>query len=100
MDEKENEVLKIETLNSEEKNERLYSLSIEQSIKKIKKERKKKKFCHFPSAHTILLILEFIVFILIYIIPKGRYDYIKYIEQKDILKFIRMIKMEMKMKIN
>ena len=36
------------------------------------------KGCSFPSAYSILLIIELIVFILTYIIPKGLYDKISY----------------------
>lgn len=38
----------------------------------------KKKSCSFPTAYSILLIIELIVFILTYIIPKGLYDKISY----------------------
>ena len=40
----------------------------------------KKKGCHFPTAYTILVIIELIFFILTYIIPKGKYDKIEYSE--------------------
>ena len=43
-----------------------------------------KRRCHFPSAYTILIILEFIVFILTYIIPKGKFDTIEYDSIKEI----------------
>ena len=66
----------------EEENSILYSKSIEQSIAGAKKN----KGCYFPSAHLILLILELIIFILTYIIPKGKYNCIKYFEEGD--KFI------------
>ena len=82
-EEEEKEELKVEALNSIENVNQLDSLSIEQNIKEIKK-KKKKNCCHFPSAHTVLLILEVVVFILTYIIPKGKYNCIKYIEEKDI----------------
>ena len=52
--------LKIESLNSKEKTNQLDSLSIEQTIKEIKKN-KKKNCCYFPSAHAILLILEILI---------------------------------------
>ena len=38
--------------------------------KKKKNEEKKKKCSYFPSAYTILIVLEFVFFILTYIIPK------------------------------
>lgn len=48
---------------------------------------KKKKCCKFPSAYTILLIIEIIVFILTYIIPKGKFNTIEYLKGKFIIKF-------------
>ena len=48
------------------------------------KEIPKKKNCHFPSAYTILIILEFIVFIFIYIIPKGKFHTIEYDSNKNV----------------
>ena len=57
---------------------------------KIEKEEeikiKKKKGCKFPTAYTILLIIEIIVFILTYIIPKGKFDTIEYSQNKFIIK--------------
>lgn len=41
-------------------------------------ESQKKKGCHFPTAYTILLVIEIIVFILLYIIPKGKFDTLEY----------------------
>ena len=37
-----------------------------------------KKSCTFPTAYSVLLIIELVVFILTYIIPKGLYDKISY----------------------
>ena len=80
-EEKEEISPKMETLNP--KDEKMFeNLNIEQTVKEVPK---KTKGCYFPSAHAILLILEIIVFILTYIIPKGKYDCIKY--QEDIDKF-------------
>ena len=80
--------LKVESLNSKEKTNQLDSLSIEQTIKEIKKN-KKKNCCYFPSAHAILLILEILIFSLTYIIPKGKYDCLEYDEERDIFsKFV------------
>ena len=42
------------------------------------KEGQKRRCSYFPSAYTILICLEFIVFILTYIIPKGKFDTIEY----------------------
>ena len=41
-------------------------------------EEKKKKCSYFPSAYTILIVLEFVFFILTYIIPKGKFNTIEY----------------------
>ena len=41
-------------------------------------EKKKNNCCKFPTAYTILLIIEIIVFILLYIIPKGKFDTLEY----------------------
>ena len=41
-------------------------------------ETKKKSWCKFPTAYTIIVILEVIVFILTYIIPKGRFAKLEY----------------------
>ena len=45
---------------------------------KVSQTEEDKKGCQFPSAFTILLIIHCVVFILIYIIPKGKYDTIEY----------------------
>ena len=42
------------------------------------KESKKEKGCYFPSAYTMLFAIEFIIFILTYIIPKGKFNTIEY----------------------
>ena len=47
-------------------------------------EGKKEKGCKFPSAYTILIIIEVIVFILTYIIPKGNFQKLEYSSNKDI----------------
>ena len=47
---------------------------------------KNKRRCHFPTAYTILIILEFILFILTYIIPKGKFNTIEYDSDKEIFK--------------
>ena len=44
----------------------------------------KKKSCSFPTAYSILLIIELIVFILTYIIPKGLYDKISYSSEEKL----------------
>lgn len=45
---------------------------------------KKNKICEFPTAYSILLIIELIVFILTYIIPKGLYDKISYSTEEKV----------------
>jgi len=40
--------------------------------------KEKRSRCQFPSAFTIILIIHTIIFLLIYIIPKGKYDTIEY----------------------
>ncbi len=56
---------------------------------KVLNEKDKKKSCEFPTAYSILLIIELIVFILTYIIPKGLYDKISYLsdEEKFMIKY-------------
>ena len=46
------------------------------------KQKDKNKRCKFPTAYTILLLLELVFFILTYIIPKGKYDTIEYDEDR------------------
>ena len=76
---------KVETLNVKDKKSKLDSLSIEETLREIKTQ---KRSCYFPSAHFILIILEVIIFILTYVVPKGKYDCIKYDEDHD--KLIRI----------
>ena len=81
---------KLEALNTDNSkntnDNQLDSLSIAQSLKVIEKKR---SGCYFPSAHVILLILEVLIFILTFIIPKGKYDCIKYDEERE--KFYKII---------
>ena len=49
--------------------------------------KEQKKGCKFPTAYTILLIIELIFFILTYIIPTGKYDKLEYSQSRN--KFIR-----------
>ena len=46
-----------------------------------------KKKCTFPSAYSILLILEVIIFILTFIIPKGKFATIEYSDKNFTIKF-------------
>ena len=60
------------------------SLASSVEIENNSKEKKKKKGCKFPSAYTILLLIETFVFLLTYIIPKGQFYKIEYNSDKDI----------------
>ena len=44
----------------------------------------KKCSCKFPSAYTVLIILELFIFLLTYIIPKGLFDTIEYSSEDNI----------------
>ena len=48
-----------------------------------KGEEEKQSSCQFPTAYTILVIIEILVFILTFIIPKGKYDTIEYSSEKN-----------------
>ena len=50
-------------------------------------EQKKNSRCKFPTAYTILLIIEIIVFFLTYIIPKGKFNTIEYSNGKFTIKY-------------
>ena len=60
------------------------SLASSVEVENNSKEKKKKKGCKFPSAYTILLLIETFVFLLTYIIPKGQFYKIEYNSDKDI----------------
>ena len=47
-------------------------------------KKKKKKGCQFPSAYTILLGIEFVIFLLTYIIPKGLFWKLEYSSQRNV----------------
>ena len=47
-------------------------------------EENKKKGCQFPSAYTILIILEAFVFIITYIVQKGQFHKIEYSSERNI----------------
>lgn len=42
----------------------------------------RKKCCKLPTTYTILLIIEFVIFVFSYIIPKGKFDTIEYVDNK------------------
>ena len=52
-------------------------------------ESKKKKNCQFPTAYTILILIQLLFFLLTYVIPKGLFQKIQYNSEKDlfIIKF-------------
>ena len=55
-----------------------------ESQKENKSEAKEKKGgCEFPTAFTILLIIQLAVFLLLYIIPQGKYDKLEYDSKND-----------------
>ena len=68
---------KKESINKEEKSE---------NIENVPQKNTKKKRCQFPAAFTIFLIIYFAVFLLNYIIPKGKYDTIEYSDGSFIVK--------------
>ena len=47
--------------------------------------KQKKGGCEFPTAFTILLIIQLAVFLLLYIVPKGKYDTLEYVDKKFII---------------
>lgn len=70
MEEPNNNIEKFDVINPPEKEK--------QQNSKEEKEEKKRKCSYFPSAYTILICLEFVFFILTYIIPKGKFNTIEY----------------------
>ena len=47
-------------------------------------KEEKKKGCQFPTAYTILIILEALVFFLTYIVQKGQFEKIEYSSERNI----------------
>ena len=75
----------------EEKSQILNSINTSQKLNTDEEldnnqDEKKKNCCKFPSAYTILIIFEVFVFILLYIIPRGKFDSIEYSNGKFIIK--------------
>ena len=68
------------------KDNNLDNLTMEEKIQEF---QKKGSGCYFPSAHFILLILQVIIFLLTYVIPKGKYQCILYDE--DAKKFFVIV---------
>ena len=54
----------------------------QKNIEEEKKEENKSCF-KFPTAYTILIIIELLIFLLTYIIPKGKFDTIEYNSDKN-----------------
>ena len=48
------------------------------------KDKKSKCSCKFPSAYTILILIEIFIFLLTYLIPKGLFDTIEYSSEDKI----------------
>jgi len=63
------------------------SINDDKSIQGKEPASQTKKKCHFPTAYTILTIIEIIVFFLTYIIPKGKFDTIEYSSKNFLIKF-------------
>lgn len=77
-EDKSNEFQKVENINSSARSTEIISDKVSES--------NKSSGCKFPTAYTILVIIEFIFFILTYIIPKGKFDTIEYSDGKFIVK--------------
>ena len=60
------------------KSEKVETKTTEGNEEQTQGEGTKKRKCKFPTAYSVLLIIQVIVFILTYIIPKGRYATIFY----------------------
>ena len=45
-------------------------------------EPKKKKGCYFPTAYTVLLVIELLIFLLTYVVPQGLFYKIEYKSEK------------------
>ena len=59
-----------------------------------KDEEVEKKGWKFPTAYSILLIIQLLVFILTFIVPKGKYATILYDKKKEILLIHLQIQMK------
>ena len=77
-EDKSNEFQKVENINNSARSTEIMSDKVSES--------NKSSGCKFPTAYTILVIIEFIFFILTYIIPKGKFDTIEYSDGKFIVK--------------
>lgn len=77
-EDKSNDFQKVDNINNSARNTENMSDKVPES--------NKSSGCKFPTAYTILVIIEFIFFILTYIIPKGKFDTIEYSDGKFIVK--------------
>ena len=71
-----NKIEKIDNINQTYSSNR--TTTSKEPLNEKEKEKVKKSCCKFPTAYTILLIIEIIVFLLTYIIPKGKFDTLEY----------------------
>lgn len=78
-EDKSNEFQNVENINSSAR-------STENVLEDKVSESNKSSGCKFPTAYTILVLIELIFFILTYIIPKGKFDTIEYSDNKFIIK--------------
>ena len=60
------------------------SLEVDDTQKESNKIEKSKG-CHFPTTYTILMLIVLFVFILTFIIPKGKYDTLEYINNQFVI---------------
>ena len=94
--EKENQILTLETnrhikeeseIDNRDKKEENNDAKNETEKKEEAKdeEKNKSKGCHFPTSYTVLIVIEIIAFILTYIIQKGKYDTIEYVDDSFLI---------------
>ena len=94
--EKENQILTLETnrhikeeleIDNRDKKEENSDAKNETEKKEEEKdeEKNKSKGCHFPTSYTVLIVIEIIAFILTYIIQKGKYDTIEYVDDSFLI---------------
>lgn len=77
-EDKSNDFQKVENINSSARSSGIKTDNVSES--------NKSSGCKFPTAYTILVIIELIFFILTYIVPKGKFDTIEYSDNKFIIK--------------
>ena len=56
----------------------------EEEEEEIEEPKPKKCSCKFPTSYTVLIIIEILIFLLTYIIPKGLFDTIEYSSEDKI----------------